>query len=261
MPQNPTITYERLLPGSRSWLWLFAGALLSRGLFWTGSRQAAAALAAFGPTAASAAGRPWYGAGLLVLCAAGLLYLLIQKDAASATLEIAPQGLRLQFPGKPVHDIPWAEIEGLAFGQEVYRWWFSSGRLRGRARLWAGKDRMPFGQRPSLSLDQYVADEDLPQAVQQLKEHLYPQLAGQMSARFRAGETLDCGALRFNRQVLNIQNKALPWNQIEQIDVKEGTLFVKTRSQKLLHSPVSKIFNLEILLSLAALAVESTSEA
>lgn len=246
---NDLAAYQRPRSPGRAWLWLALACITAGLLLWPGLEQYGRALGQFGPTAAQAAGRPWFGAAWLSLCAFGLLYLLWPRPGTPPALRLSQAGLSLADRRGNLHNYTWEQIEGLFFGQEAYRLfvWRTRPASLGRLQI----------EGRAVNLADYVAPADLPQAVDQMKELLYPALLPELQRRFASGEKLNFGALHLDRQALYIHQQRLPWNQIEQIDVQEGRMWIKPARQTRLFVAVVDIMNLELLLSLANVALDS----
>jgi hypothetical protein len=206
----------------------------------------------FGVVAAEQWSRPWY----LLACIAFIVFLLvaiIRIRDSSKYIAVHIGGLRLNLGNN--RSLSWEQIAGVS--TETVRYEFLgikwSPRMRGVIFPSAGKP---------IRLTNAI--QDLPELLSILKARLYPRLYPDLQANLHNGQWLHFGPLAIQRKGIKFlnhirfkQEQPIPWSQVTHVDVNSGFLVVELSDQPRLKLPVSQIPNIELLIQLIQLGVNS----
>lgn len=98
--------------------------------------------------------------------------------------------------------------------------------------------------------------ENLIHLVTQIKSSVYIHLLPRIMEKFKQGKVLSFGPLEIHKQYVSIKShligfslKHKKWNDIDYVTIRSGYMLIEIHSHKRIRIKVSKIPNLEILLS------------
>jgi hypothetical protein len=155
------------------------------------------------------------------------------------------RGVRLRPGILRTRNLRWQQISGVALSATQAVFFDSRGQTRLRAVIYPNQGK-------PLRLGEQL--ENLAELVSRIKASLYPRLLPDMKASFQAGKWLYFGPLALQAGVLRLQHAELTWQQVEDIQVKNGYLAVSWREgqgpARNVRIPISKIPNLELLLQI-----------
>ncbi len=205
----------------------------------------------FGPVAANHWSMPWYilaGVAFVVL----LLAAIIRIRKSGRFVAVHANGLRLNLGKKQA--LRWEQIAGIS--TETVRYHFlvisSSPRMRGVIYPNTGKP---------IHLSNAI--QDLPELLTMLKAKLYPRLLPNLQANLDNGQWLHFGRLAIQDKGIKLlnhmpkQDQPIPWSHVTHVDVNSGFLVVELSDRPQLKLPVSQIPNIELLIQLIQLGVNS----
>lgn len=206
----------------------------------------------FGVVAAEHWSRPWYILASIAFVAFLLVAIIRIRDSRKY-IAVHAGGLRLNLAKK--QSLFWEQIAGVA--TETVRDDFlglnSRPRIRGIIYPNTGKP-----------IRLTSAIQDLPELLTILKAKLYPRLYPDLQANMKSGQWIHFGPLaiqrkgiKFRNQFASKQEHAIPWSQVTHVDVNSGFLVVELSDQPRLKLPVSQIPNIELLIQLIQLGVNS----
>lgn len=108
------------------------------------------------------------------------------------------------------------------------------------------------------------AIQNLPELLTILKAKLYPRLLPRLQSNLESGQWLYFGSLAIQQKGIKLLNKhpsnraqAIPWSQITFVNIESGYMVVELSDRPRLKLPVSKIPNIELLLQLIKMGVNS----
>ncbi len=217
-----------------------------------GFRRAQQAAEHFGPVAAEHWSRPWYIlAGIAVLVFLLAATLRIRKSRQY--IAVYARGLKLNLGERRA--IYWEQIAGIS--TETERYYFlgiiSRPRMRGVVYPNTGKVVNLSG-----------AIQDLPELLTILKARLYPRLYPNLLANLQSGQWLHFGPLAIQHKGIKLlnhnlpkQDQPIPWSHVLHVDIDSGFLVVELSDRPGLKVPVSQIPNIELLIQLIQLGVNS----
>ena len=195
-----------------------------------------------------AAAGPSWSRGWIVLAAAWLvipILLAFRKVRASRRIIFVHQfGLRLAGGGKPQR-ILWKEVDALLVDSRRYNLFGIPLTQRWRLEL-----KSPSGVGLKLPAHERTVEDLL--AV--LREKIYPRIQGEYRAGFEAGQWLNFGPLRVNREFLARGKESLGLKQITSVQVESGELLINAKARKPWRLACAEVPNLELLLELVAQA-------
>ena len=97
-----------------------------------------------------------------------------------------------------------------------------------------------------------------------LKAKLYPRLLPRLQSNLQSGQWLHFGLLAIQHKGIKLLNKhrpnraqSIPWSQITYVNIESGFIVVELSDRPRLKLPVSKIPNIELLLQLIKMGVNS----
>lgn len=206
----------------------------------------------FGVVAAEHWSRPWYILASIA-CGVFLLVAIIRIRDSRKSIAVHTGGLRLNLAKK--QSLLWEQIAGVS--TESVRYEFLGIILEPRIR---GVIYPNTGKPIRLT----NAIQELPELLSVLKAKLYPRLYPDLQANLKSGQWLHFGPLaiqskgikHLNRGLLK-QDQSIPWSQVKHVDVNSGFLVVELSDQPRLKLPVSQIPNIELLIQLIQLGVNS----
>ena len=197
-----------------------------------------------GPVAAEQWSKPWFWLAWGALAAFILLLILRFLDLRRFAV-VHARGIQLRPGVLRTHNLRWEQISGVALSmtQNVFL------RSRGHTHLRAVIYPNLGGQ---IRLDERL--HNLPELISRIKASLYPRMLPGMIADFRAGKWLYFGPLAVQAKALSLQQGEISWEQVENLQVKDGYLAVSwTEGQEPVRDkriPIAKIPNLELLLQI-----------
>ena len=207
----------------------------------------------YGSVAAEHWSRPWF---LLAMIAASVLvFAAISRILASRRYLIAyERGLVLNLGGKK-YTLRWEEIAGVT--TETIHKRVLSISLRPNVQ---GVIYPNIGK--PVRLDNSL--QDLPELLTILKAKLYPRLLPHLQSNFQSGQWLHFGLLAIQDRGIKLLNqrkpklaRPIPWSHVAHMNIESGFLVVELSDRPRLKLPVSKIPNIELLLQLIKLGVNS----
>ena len=96
--------------------------------------------------------------------------------------------------------------------------------------------------------------QNLAELISRVKASLYPRLFPELKTSFQAGKWLYFGPLAMQTKSLRFRQVELTWEQVENIQVKNGYLAVSWKegpeSARNVRIPIAKIPNLELFLQI-----------
>jgi hypothetical protein len=197
-----------------------------------------------GPAAAEQWSRPWFWLAWAALAVFVLLCILRLLDLRRFAA-VHTGGVRLRPGILGTHSLLWGQISGVALSATQAVFFHRRGQTRLRAVIYPNQGRpIRLGERL----------ENLAELVSRIKASLYPRLLPEMKASFQAGKWLYFGPLSLQAGVLRLQQAELTWQQVDDIQLKDGFLAVSWREgpgpARNVRIPISKIPNLELLLQI-----------
>jgi hypothetical protein len=205
----------------------------------------------FGPVAAAHWSRPWYilaGIAFLVFLIAAIYRLWQSRQYAA----VHAGGLRFNLTKRGA--LRWEQIAGISTDTASLHFLGISTRPRLRGVIY------PNTGKPIHLTD---AIQDLPELLTILKAKLYPRLLPNLQSNLNDGQWLHFGRLAIQKKGIKLlnhmpkQDQPIPWSHITQVDVDSGFLVVELCDRPQLKLPVSQIPNIELLIQLIQLGVNS----
>ena len=197
-----------------------------------------------GLVAAEQWSKPWFWLAWGALAAFILLLILRFLDLRRFAAVYA-RGVQLHPGILRTHNLRWEQISGVALSVTQNVFLRSRGHTHLRAVIYpnlGGKIR----------LDERL--QNLPELISRIKASLYPRMLPGMKADFQAGKWLYFGPLAVQAKALSLQQGEISWEQVENLQVKDGYLAVSwTEGQETVRDkriPIAKIPNLELLLQI-----------
>ena len=205
----------------------------------------------FGPVAADHWSRPWYilaGIAFVVF----LLAAIYRFRKSRQFIAVHDGGLRLNLTKQRV--LRWEQIAGISTDNVSYHFLGISTRSRLRGVIY-----------PNTGKPIHLTDviQDLPELLTILKAKLYPRLLPNLQANLNSGQWLHFGRLAIQNRGIKLlnhmpkQDQPIPWSHVTHVDVNSGFLVVELCDRPHLKLPVSQIPNIELLIQLIQLGVNS----
>lgn len=197
-----------------------------------------------GPAAAEQWSQAWFWLawGALVVF---IFLLILRLVDLRRFASVHARGIRMRPGILRTHNYRWEQISGIALAmtQDVFL------RSRGHTRLQAVL--YPNLGRP-IRLDDRL--QNLAELVSRIKASLYPRMLPDMKANFQAGKWLYFGPLAVQANAIRMHQSKITWEQIEDLQVKDGYLAVSWKEQQEPFRderiPIAEIPNLELLLQI-----------
>jgi hypothetical protein len=197
-----------------------------------------------GPAAAEQWSQPWFRLAWMALAVFILLCILRLLDLRRFAA-VHTNGVRLRPGFLRTHSLLWRQISGVALSATQAVFFHQRGQTRLRAVIYPNQGK-------PIRLDERL--ENLAELTSRIKASLYPRLLPDMKASFQAGKWLYFGPLALQARILRLQHAEITWQQVEDIQVKNGYLAVTWREgpepARNIRIPISKIPNLELLLQI-----------
>jgi len=205
----------------------------------------------FGPVAADHWSRPWYilaGIAFVVFLLAATYRLWRSRQYVA----VHTGGLRLNLAGQRA--LRWEQIAGITTDTVSYHFLSISTRPHLQGVIY------PNTGKP-IQLTKEI--QDLPELLTILKAKLYPRLLPNLQANLNSGQWLHFGRLAIQNRGIKLlnhmpkQDQPIPWSHVTHVDVDSGFLVVELCDRPQLKLPVSQIPNIELLIQLIQLGVNS----
>jgi hypothetical protein len=219
---------------------LFPGLIIATILLGYGAWRGYLGYTRFGTVAATVWSRPWLIAGGIVLLVIGL-WIFYRKWVARQFIALYQNGLRFKIHGRKKNLLRWGEIAGITVDTVQTHLLGMDLSIRYRLKIY-----------PNIGKPIHINNRfyGLPEFITQLKEQYYPVVSAALRANLRADHWLYFGQVAIHRQAVRLKDRQLSWENVDSINIKQGKLvckMIKGRSKKL---PISKILNIEVLLSI-----------
>ena len=205
----------------------------------------------FGPVAADQWSQPWYIlAGLAFVIF--LLAVIYRLRRSRQYVAVYTGGLRLSLAERGV--LRWEQIAGISTDTISYHFLGISTQSHLRGVIYPNT-----GKPIHLS----NAIQDLPELLTILKAKLYPRLLPNLQANLNSGQWLHFGRLAIQNRGIKLlghmlkQDQTIPWSHVTHVDVNSGFLVVELSDRPQVKLPVSQIPNIELLIQLIQLGVNS----
>ena len=197
-----------------------------------------------GLVAAEQWSKPWFWLAWAALAIFILLCILRLLDLRRFAA-VHTRGVRLRPGILHTHNLQWQQISGVALSATQIVFFHRRGQTRLRAVIFPNQGRQ-------IHLDDRL--QNLAELISRVKASLYPRLLPDLKTSFQAGKWLYFGPVALQARVLHLQHAKLTWEQVEDIQVKNGYLAVSWKegpgSARYVRIPISKIPNLELLLQI-----------
>lgn len=197
-----------------------------------------------GPAAAEQWSRVWFWlawGALFVFIFLLTLRLVDLRRFAS----VHSRGIRVRPGVLRTHSLRWEQISGIALSMTQDVFLGPRGHTHLRAVLYPNLGR-------PIRLDDRM--QNLAELVSRIKASLYPRMLPDMKANFQAGKWLYFGPLAVQANVLRMHHNKITWEQIENLQVKNGYLAVSWKEEQEPFRderiPIAEIPNLELLLQI-----------
>jgi len=206
----------------------------------------------YGPVAAGYWSRPWYI--LAVVAALVFIYAAIARIQSAGHFVIVYEG-GLGLKLKRRHALRWEEMAGVSTETTGYHF---LGIPLGQG--YQGMLHPNTGKPIRLT----NAIQDLPELLTLLKARLYPRLMPHLKANLESGQWIYFGPIAIRRDGFALRKRGkfptsqpVPWSRLRRLDVTSGYLVVELSDQPHRKLPVSQIPNVELLLQLIQLGVNT----
>ncbi len=188
------------------------------------------------------AGQVWFLAA--AICTVPAIWLMLRHvRRARQVVFLHPNGLRFQHVGKHLERLYWPQITGIAVRALRYHLLGRTLSERTRITLYpAAKASVEFP-------DGLVNGGEL---ARHIKDNIYPRLRPQLLERLKAGQWLDFGPCRLNRDRLVCRGREIPWGQLKSLQVAAGTLVLEIGARGKIRIASHHIPNLELMLQIIA---------
>ena len=206
----------------------------------------------YGPVAADHWSRPWY----LLATIAYLIFTFVAISRIRASrryIAVYERGLVLNLGRKNI--LGWDEVAGVTTESVRNQFLGISSRPYVQGTIY------PNIGKP-VRLDNAI--QNLPELLTILKAKLYPRLLPHLQSNLRSGQWLHFGLLAIQHKGIKLLKKhkpnraqPIPWSQITHINIESGFLVVELSDRPRLKLPVSQIPNIELLLQLIKMGVNS----
>lgn len=206
----------------------------------------------YGPVAAQLWSRPWYVLALVAL-SVFIVAAIARIQSTRQFVAVHEQGLYLALNRKAM--LRWGEIAGVSLKSTRYH-------LLGKQ----FKENYSGTLYPNTGKSIHLSDaiQNLPELLSLLKARLYPRLLPHLQANLESGQWLFFGPLAIQKDGLKLtgtgllsRSQSIAWTQVAHIDVSSGYLVVELSDKTSRKLPVSKIPNIELLLQLIRMGVNS----
>ena len=204
------------------------------------------ALAYFGPVAADAWSQPWFLLTEIALIAYLGLALSRLKRARQVVL-VYKNALAIRIYKNKSYLFFWDQIIGLACTTVQPTFFGRALRARHQIKIF------PMGGKPIVLNDRIP---NIAELAGRIKAKLYPRLLPNLRKSLNDGNPLDFGPITLRKDSLLIQDKIIPWDQINDINVQRGRLIVESGTKRPFKIPAGQIINIEILIQLLQEGVE-----
>ncbi len=195
----------------------------------------------YGPVAAEYWSRSWYYLGV----SAAIVFLILGWYRLSLNLivvNIFPKGISIRTGIRRTRSFGWDDFQGLTSSTIQEHFFGRSIRSTYQARLIL-KSGKTIGLPGSLR--------DFPELIARIKANLYPRLLTKLQSEFRSGAWLYFGLIAIQHaHGLRLQRQRVSWQQVKQIDVRNGKLVIEFIDSTQRKIAVSQIPNLELVLQL-----------
>jgi len=204
------------------------------------------AQAYFGPTAAEIWSKPWFILTDIALIAyLGLALRRLRR--ARQVVTVHQYGIAIRLHHKKRFIFNWSQISGLACATVQPTFLGLALKSRHRVTIY------PTQGNP-ISLNDRIPN--IPGLAKRIKAKIYPNLMPILRKSFTQGHPINFGLITFEQESLHVQDQAIPWNQITNINVKGGFLMVESKTNRPVKIPIGKIPNIELLIQLLQEGVE-----
>jgi hypothetical protein len=197
-----------------------------------------------GPAAAEKWSQPWFWLAWAALAVFILLCILRLLDLRRFAA-VHTRGIRLRPGILRTRSLGWQQISGVALSATQAVFFQRRGQTRLRAVIFPN-------QGSEIHLDGRL--QNLAELISRIKASLYPRLLPELKTSFQSGKWLYFGPLAIQPRAIRLRRAELIWEQVENIQVKNGYLAVSWRegpgSARDVRIPISKIPNLELLLQI-----------
>lgn len=99
--------------------------------------------------------------------------------------------------------------------------------------------------------------ENLSELIKSLKHYIYQYVLPELDKSFNEGRWLNFGSLKIQKNSFEFHRKQGSWKLVNQVSVKSGSLVIELSNQKIINIPVAYIPNLEVLLQIINLNVNT----
>lgn len=197
-----------------------------------------------GPAAAEQWSRPWFWLAWAALAVFVLLCILRLVDLRRFAA-VHARGIRLRPGIWRTRNLGWKQISGVALSATQDVFFDRRGQTRLRAVIFPNQGR-------EIHLDGHL--QHLAELISRVKASLYPRLLPELKTSFQAGKWLYFGPLALQARALRVRHAELTWEQVENLQVKNGYLAVSWKEgpgpARSIRIPIAKIPNLELLLQI-----------
>jgi hypothetical protein len=222
-----------------TWIFFFLpGILLVFASYLIGIYLGVTAYQQYGQAMAEARAAPWIILGtctLLVLIVVGLYRALI----ALQRIRVYEEGILIRNFFLQKRSFLWMQISGISSSATRLT-------LLGRViRTTPDSKIFPKDGKP-ISISRHI--QGVPKFIEISKSKLYPLLWRRMKSAFLAGNTLQFGPLKVQKDSIEIKGRPHPWDSITRLYTQDGYLVVEFHDQSNRKLPVLDIPNLELLM-------------
>ncbi|MEN8171560.1 MAG: DUF6585 family protein [Chloroflexota bacterium] len=201
----------------------------------------------YGPTAAEIWSKPWFILSGIALVA--YIILVVRRiRRAQQIVRVHKDGIIIILSKRKRYIFNWNQLSGVA--STTVQPTFLGLKFKARHRIVI----YPIKGSP-ISFNDRVPN--IPTLVKKIKTKIYPRLMPNYRKRFAEGDPLYFGPITFKQDSLQVRDQVIPWNQITNINVKDGLIMVESSTNQPLKIPSGKIPNIEILIQLLKDGVET----
>jgi len=208
--------------------------------FLYGLRRYYYARANYGPVAATAWSWPWYALATVALIP--LLLLALQRVRRAHRMVVTHKnGIMIRWTGGQLHSLLWERIQGLICNTTHITYLGMPIKTRHQLTILTQSGN-------TIRIDDRIPQ--LPEVTERIKAKIYPRLLPQLRANLRKGDPLFFGPITLNKQVFQLREREIPWEQISRLNVVSGQLVVESQFNQKFKVPVGKIPNVDLLIQL-----------
>lgn len=207
-------------------------------LLMMGYRRELYGLVNYGPAAAEAWSSTWYRLAFLSLIPV-LWLALIRIQRSHRVIKVYDKGIIIQSTWGRKWKFHWSQIEGVSEVKTKVRFFGIPFRTKYQAQL------HPYNGKP-INLDRQI--KGLEELSARIKAKIFPGLLKRYRAAFRGDDTITFGPIRMNSYQIALKGKNIPWDQVSDIETKNGYLILKFNENSRIRFPIHKIPNVEVML-------------